>query len=134
LRNTRLTRSLITLAHDDEIYLPEALAAGALGYLLERQPDAVLVRPLRLLSEGIPPLAPPIAARLLLNFTARPTQARSDDRNGCASDAYGSDRSGRASIETECPRFADQRRGERARDIALLRDAMEEHREQQRIA
>jgi DNA-binding NarL/FixJ family response regulator len=75
LRTSQLTRSLITLAHDDEIYVLEARAAGALGYLLERQPDAVLVRQLRLLFEGIPPLAPPIAARLLLNFTARPTQA-----------------------------------------------------------
>lgn len=74
-RISPLTRSVITLAHDDEVYLMEALAAGALGYLLEHQADAVLVRQLQLLAEGIPPLAPAVAARLLHHFTARPTQA-----------------------------------------------------------
>jgi len=75
LRASPLTRSVITLAHHDEILLMEALAAGALGYLLEHQPDAVLIRQLQLLAEGIPPLAPPVAARLLHYFTARPTNA-----------------------------------------------------------
>ena len=75
LRASPLTRSVITLAHHDEILLMEALAAGALGYLLDHQPEAVLIRQLQLLAEGIPPLAPPVAARLLHYFTARPTNA-----------------------------------------------------------
>jgi DNA-binding NarL/FixJ family response regulator len=74
-RSSPFTRSVITLACDDEIYLMEALAVGALGYLLEHQPDAVLIRQLQLLAEGIPPLAPPVAARLLHHFTSQPTQA-----------------------------------------------------------
>ncbi|MBM0106342.1 response regulator transcription factor [Steroidobacter sp. S1-65] len=73
LRTSQLTRSVITLAEHDEIYFMEALAAGALGYLLENEPDSVVIRQLQLLAEGIPPLAPAVAGRLLHYFTARPT-------------------------------------------------------------
>lgn len=73
VRSSPLTRSVITLADDDEVYLMEALAAGAVGYLIEDQPEAVLIRQLQLLAEGIPPLAPSVAERLLHYFTARPS-------------------------------------------------------------
>jgi len=75
-RSSPLTRSVLTLAQDDEVYLMEALAAGAVGYLLENQPDAVLIRQLQLLAEGIPPLAPSVAERLLHYFTARTMPSR----------------------------------------------------------
>lgn len=45
-----------------------ALSAGAEGYLLKGEPDAVLVRQLRQLSEGIPALSPPIARRIMAHF------------------------------------------------------------------
>jgi DNA-binding NarL/FixJ family response regulator len=76
LRSSPLTRCVITTPSDDDACLVQALAAGALGCLIENQPEAVLVQQLRLLAEGIPPLAPPIAARLLGYFRSRPTPGR----------------------------------------------------------
>jgi DNA-binding NarL/FixJ family response regulator len=54
------------LADDDTIV--EALTAGAQGYLLKEQPQAIQVRQLTQLREGIPALSPPIARRILQHF------------------------------------------------------------------
>jgi DNA-binding NarL/FixJ family response regulator len=62
------TRCVMTTIHDDDHYLMPALAAGAVGYLLKDQPEMVLIQQMRLLAEGIPPLAPSIARRLVRGF------------------------------------------------------------------
>jgi DNA-binding NarL/FixJ family response regulator len=45
-----------------------ALAAGAQGYLLKSEPEAVLEHQLRLLLTGVPPLSPQIARRIMNHF------------------------------------------------------------------
>jgi DNA-binding NarL/FixJ family response regulator len=77
VRSSPLTRYVITQPSDDDACLVQALAAGALGCLLENQPEAVLVQQLRLLAVGIPPLAPSVAGRLLSYFRSWPTPGRS---------------------------------------------------------
>jgi DNA-binding NarL/FixJ family response regulator len=69
-RSSPSTRCVITTAFDDDEHLMPALAAGAVGYLLKNQPVPVLVEQLRLLSQGVLPLAPSIAQRLLRHFAA----------------------------------------------------------------
>jgi DNA-binding NarL/FixJ family response regulator len=86
LRSSPLTRCVITTPSDDDARLVQALAAGALGCLLENHPDAVLIEQLRLLARGIPPLAPPIAGRLLRYFASRPTPST---RTNIDADTYG---------------------------------------------
>jgi DNA-binding NarL/FixJ family response regulator len=76
VRSRLLTRCVITTPSDDDACLVQALAAGALGCLVENQPEAVLVQQLRLLADGIPPLAPSIAGRLLSYFRSEPTPGR----------------------------------------------------------
>ena len=56
-----------TILADDNTIL-EALAAGAQGYLLKEQPQAVQVRQLTQLRDGIPALSPQIARRILQHF------------------------------------------------------------------
>jgi DNA-binding NarL/FixJ family response regulator len=86
LRSSPLTRCVITTPGDDDACLVQALAAGALGCLLENHPEAVLIKQLRLLAQGIPPLAPPIAGRLLRHFASRPTRST---RANIELDTYG---------------------------------------------
>jgi DNA-binding NarL/FixJ family response regulator len=63
-----LTRCVITTIFDDDAHVVPALVAGAMGYLLKDQSEAVLVEQLRLLAEGIPPLAPSVARRVVQYF------------------------------------------------------------------
>ena len=58
---------ITTILADDNTIL-EALAAGAQGYLLKEQPQAVQVRQLTQLRDGIPALSPQIARRILQHF------------------------------------------------------------------
>jgi DNA-binding NarL/FixJ family response regulator len=59
---------VVTTVHDDDGHLFAALRAGAAGYLLKEQPDAVLLHQLRRLADGEPPLSPRMARRMLAYF------------------------------------------------------------------
>jgi len=58
---------VVTIYDDDEHLFP-ALQAGAFGYLLKEQPREVLQAHLLRIASGEPPLAPPIARRVLSFF------------------------------------------------------------------
>lgn len=59
---------VITTIFDDDAHLFAALAAGAHGYLLKEQPEDTLIRQLRGVIAGEPPLSPAIARRILQQF------------------------------------------------------------------
>jgi DNA-binding NarL/FixJ family response regulator len=59
---------VVATIFDDDAHLFPALRAGAQGYLLKDQPPEQLVKQLRGISEGHPPLSPSIARRLLEHF------------------------------------------------------------------
>lgn len=67
LRFPRCVIVVATLFDDDEHLFP-ALRAGAQGYLLKDQAPEQLVRQLRGIGDGHPPLSPSIARRLLEHF------------------------------------------------------------------
>ncbi|MEE4317822.1 MAG: response regulator transcription factor [Erythrobacter sp.] len=52
----------------DDASVVGALAAGADGYLLKNQPSALLVRQIRQTLDGVPPLSPAIARRIMTHF------------------------------------------------------------------
>lgn len=52
----------------DDASVVGALAAGADGYLLKNQPAPLLVRQIRQTQEGVPPLSPAIARRIMAHF------------------------------------------------------------------
>ena len=58
---------VVTIYDDDEHLFP-ALQAGAFGYLLKEQPRDALVAQLLRMTQGEPPLSPPIARRVLGYF------------------------------------------------------------------
>ena len=70
---------VVTIYDDDEHLFP-ALQAGAFGYLLKEQPREALVAQLLRMTQGEPPLSPPIARRVLAYFAGagleRATQQR----------------------------------------------------------
>jgi DNA-binding NarL/FixJ family response regulator len=72
-RSCPLTRCVISTVYDDDDHLMPALSAGALGYLLKAQPQDVLIQQMRLLADGIPPLAPSVARRLVRFFAEQRT-------------------------------------------------------------
>lgn len=68
--SSRFPACMIVVAtiFDDDAHLFPALRAGAQGYLLKDQAPEQLVKQLRGISEGHPPLSPAIARRLLDHF------------------------------------------------------------------
>jgi DNA-binding NarL/FixJ family response regulator len=60
--------SVVASIYDNDESLFQALQAGAQGYLLKGQDPAWLVRQLRGIGQGQPPLSPAIARRLLRHF------------------------------------------------------------------
>lgn len=60
--------SVVVTIFDDDAHLFPALQAGAFGYLLKEQPQEVLVSQLMRITQGEPPLSPPIARRVLAYF------------------------------------------------------------------
>ena len=56
---------VVATAYDDDGHLLTALNAGADGYLLKDQPGEQLMRDLRGILDGSPPLSPPIARRIM---------------------------------------------------------------------
>ena len=62
--------AVVVTIYDDDDHLFPALQAGAFGYLLKEQPRDALVGQLLRITQGEPPLSPPIARRVLGHFTA----------------------------------------------------------------
>lgn len=61
-------QTVVATIYDDDAHLFPALAAGAHGYLLKEQDLRALVRQLRMIDDGIPPLSPAISRRMLEHF------------------------------------------------------------------
>lgn len=72
LRNLRLLRPetvcVVTTVMGDDASIVGALSAGAQGYLLKEQPQDLLIRQLKQMSEGIPALSPSVARRIMEHF------------------------------------------------------------------
>ena len=60
--------AIVVTIYDDDQHLFPALQAGAYGYLLKEQGEALLVGQLLRIAQGEPPLSPPIARRVLAHF------------------------------------------------------------------
>ncbi len=61
---------VVVTIYDDDDHLFPALQAGAFGYLLKEQPQDALVAQLLRMTQGEPPLSPPIARRVLAHFAS----------------------------------------------------------------
>jgi DNA-binding NarL/FixJ family response regulator len=61
---------VVVTIYDDDDHLFPALQAGAFGYLLKEQPQEALVAQLLRMTQGEPPLSPPIARRVLAHFAS----------------------------------------------------------------
>lgn len=61
---------VVVTIYDDDDHLFPALQAGAFGYLLKEQPQEALVAQLLRMTQGEPPLSPPIARRVLAYFAS----------------------------------------------------------------
>ncbi len=59
---------IVTTVHGDDDNLFGAIAAGAQGYLLKEQPEALFLLQLRQFEQGQPPLSPSIARRMMEYF------------------------------------------------------------------
>jgi len=83
IRQVKLTTpGLIAAAytiHDDRQYVFDALAAGAVGYLIKGSAPAVLVAELRSLATGGASISPGIAMMLLEKFYGIPEQEEADE-------------------------------------------------------
>src|SRR5204862_5576718 len=73
-------QSVVVTIHDDDDHLFPALQAGAFGYVLKDQSEAVIVDQFRRMSQGEPPLSPAIARRVMAHFASR-SSARERPRN-----------------------------------------------------
>ncbi len=65
------TPVIVTTVYSDDESLFSAIAAGAQGYLLKSQSSELLQRHLQRLDEGVLPLSPSIARRMLEHFRER---------------------------------------------------------------
>lgn len=65
---------VVVTAYDDSADIFSALKAGADGYLLKSQDKQRLVRSLKEMMEGAPPLSPSIARRIIKHFNVRKKQ------------------------------------------------------------
>lgn len=63
---------IVATIHDDDMHVFPALRAGASGYILKSQPQAVVIAQLRRIELGEPALSPSIAVRMLQHFRAVP--------------------------------------------------------------
>ena len=71
--------SVVVTIYDDDDHIFPALQAGAFGYLLKEQAQAVLVNQLLRISQGEPPLSPQIARRMLSHFGRQPQRPQVRD-------------------------------------------------------
>lgn len=65
---------IVVSIYEDDDHLFPALQAGAFGYLLKEQPREQLVAQLVRITQGEPPLSPPIARRVLGHFAGATTR------------------------------------------------------------
>ncbi len=72
------TRFIVATIYDDDEHLFGALRAGAQGYLLKERPAADIENALHGLRDGIPPLSPAVAIRMM-EFFAAPKAEASDN-------------------------------------------------------
>ncbi|HOY21687.1 MAG TPA: response regulator transcription factor [Cellvibrio sp.] len=79
--SARFPRCMIVVAtlFDDDDHLFPALRAGAQGYLLKDEAPEELVKQLRGINEGHPPLSPSIARRLLSHFRVEPEKPTKEE-------------------------------------------------------
>lgn len=63
---------IVATIHDDDRHVFPALRAGASGYILKSQSDAVVIRQLQRIEMGEPALSPSIAFRVLRHFRELP--------------------------------------------------------------
>ncbi len=70
------TQFVVTTIHDDDAHLFGALRAGAKGYVLKERPAPEIETALRGLREGVPPLSPAMALRMM-EFFATPSPTNS---------------------------------------------------------
>ncbi len=61
-------RCVVTTIMATDSAIVAALAAGAEGYLLKSDSDVMIEHHLRLMVEGLPPLSPQIARRIMMHF------------------------------------------------------------------
>ncbi|RYX88908.1 MAG: response regulator transcription factor [Comamonadaceae bacterium] len=73
---------VVTTVHDDDEHLFSAIAAGASGYLLKEQSDAILLHQLRRLHDGELPMSPRMARRMLAYFRGSPAAVLPDTGEG----------------------------------------------------
>lgn len=76
------TLCVITTVMGDDAHIVAALSAGAHGYLLKGQKPELLARQLTQLVQGIPPLSPSIARRIMEHFRRTGPAAAEDDLTG----------------------------------------------------
>lgn len=78
--NTELpeTVPVVITIYDDDATLFEALAAGAMGYILKGVKTASLIEQLRRIDSDEPPISPQIARRMLSFFKAAAPAQRAD--------------------------------------------------------
>lgn len=75
------TRVLILTTYDTDVYVYEALRAGASGFLLKDSGPAELLHGIRVIAAGEALLAPKITRRLIAHFTAaHATHQAAEDR------------------------------------------------------
>jgi DNA-binding NarL/FixJ family response regulator len=63
---------IVATIHDDDAHVFPALRAGATGYILKSQPNAVVAAQLQRIERGEPALSPSIAVRVLRHFQVLP--------------------------------------------------------------
>ncbi len=73
------TICIVTTVMGDDAWIVGALSAGANGYLLKDQPQDVLVRQLRQISDGVPALSPAVARRIMDHFRLTGPAAPDDE-------------------------------------------------------
>ncbi len=83
---------LTTSADDEDLF--ESIAAGASGYLLKSMTGDELVASLAALADGVPPMSPGLAARLLREFARRSSAGLGRE------DAAGAARAGHADADS----------------------------------
>ena len=65
------TMPVVVTTYDDDANLTQAMALGAQGFLLKHHDRETLIRCLRRIEDGEPPLTPSIARRILAHFQRR---------------------------------------------------------------
>lgn len=80
------TTPIVITIFDDDATVFDALAAGALGYVLKSVTTTGLVEQLKRIEQGEPPISPAIAARLLAYFRKLPAFVEPQDQAGRSPD------------------------------------------------